>query len=429
MLVALFRFRDSTRVAFGKRLEHFCGDKATLLPHIQSIARRASCEPTDKRPRPGVCCCSETFPTPVPFPSIRLVRCLTSTIVALCWLVAFLSGPMLLSAAEVEVRLTNGRILRGAVLEKQLSSEQLVLEQRSSGISLRRTLSWKQIADVRVIVASEKPTAVTSSKPEASIAEEAQASTVSLPLAELMVAAQPVSTFGRMDWDSLRLSLRGFDQLGLPVPLHGTLQVTLWGQREEVGRPRRINTPTGSVDVASQRRFELDKIHTWTRSLDSTIQRLPGIGVPAATRPGVGGSVYEDVTTHPWGASGFGGQSVPNFQGRQDRGRPIYERNPSDVVQMLLSLPQPTPDSDAQRWPLGEVTVELLMPGVGVFSATSPGIVLVHQSPLRQELLQQSGSRFFPGEGTTDSRGQWLNPGQPLQLRQITPPFPTAITP
>lgn len=248
-----------------------------------------------------------------------------------------------------------------------------------------------------------------------------------LPLSELIVAAQPVSTFGRMDWDSLRLSVRGFDQTGTPVPLFGTLQVTLWGLREETGRPYRVNTPTGPIDVTSQRRLEFDKIQTWSRSLDSTIQRLPGIGMPTGGRLDGGGIVYEDVTTYPWSASGFGGQSVTNFPGRQDRGRPVYARNPSDTLQLILPLPRLLLDSDAQRWPVGEVGVELLTPGVGVFYAASPGVALVHQNPLRKELLNQSGSRFFPNETTTQSRGNWREQGRPSQLRQITPPFPVTV--
>ncbi len=329
-----------------------------------------------------------------------------------------------LSAADLKVWLTDGQTLRGSVIEGQTSREQLALELRSSGITIRRTLSWKKIADWKIVPPLPKRAAV---RPEPLPANEQPESTAydsALPLSELIVSAQSVSTFGRLDWDSLRLSLQGFDQLGTPVPLFGTLQVTLWGLREEVGRPQRVNTPSGSMDVAGQRRLELDKIHTWSRSLDSTIQRLPGIGVPTGARSGAGGIVYEDVTARPWSASGFGSQSVTGFEGRQDRGRPIYERNPSDAVQLLLSLPRPLPDSDSQRFPLGEVTVELLMPGVGVFSATSPGVVLVHQSPLRQELLNQTGSRFFQNELTTDGRGYGREIRQPLQIRQMTPPFP-----
>ncbi|MBC7821467.1 MAG: hypothetical protein IAG10_31660 [Planctomycetaceae bacterium] len=329
-----------------------------------------------------------------------------------------------LSAADLEVRLNDGRTLRGSVIVDQTSRDQLALELRSSGITIRRTLAWKQISDWKIVPPLPKRVAARPAPLPANERLENTAYDAALPLSELIVSAQSVSTFGRMDWDSLRLSLQGFDQLGTPVPLFGTLQVTLWGLREEVGRPQRINTPTGSIDVTGQRRLELDKIQTWTRSLDSTIQRLPGIGVPVGGRPGVGGIVYEDVTARPWSASGFGSQSVTGFEGRQDRGRPVYERNPSDAVQMLLSLPRPLPDSDSQRGPLGEVTVELLMPGVGVFAATSPGVVLVHQSPLRQELLNQSGSRFFPNEYTTDGRGFGRETRQPLQIRQMTPPFP-----
>ncbi len=362
--------------------------------------------------------------------------------IVVCTLLIFAGSLLAASqAAEVQVRLTDGRTLHGSLVESQLNADQLGLEVRSAGITIRRTLAWKQIASVKVksLRKPDKPNEPVRWHANRNTAEQGHEQPFdnvvnptgeadsALPLSELIVSAQPVSTFGKMDWDSLRLSLQGFDQLGQPVPLFGTLQVTLWGLREEVGRPLRVSTPAGYVDVISQQRLELDRIQTWTRSLDSMTQRLPGTGVPIGGRPGRGGIVYEDATAHPWSASGFGNQTVVGFQGRQDRGRPIYVRNPTDIVQMLLPLPQPLPDSDATRWPLGEVTVELLMPGVGVFSASSPGIALVHQSPLRQVLLNQGGSRFFPNEGTTDGRGFWRNPGQPLQQQLITPPFPTPI--
>jgi hypothetical protein len=358
------------------------------------------------------------------------VQTLAKLIVAICFVSAFADQEAAtLSAADVEVRLNDGRSLRGTIIEDKTSREQLALEFRSSGITIRRTLAWKQISNWKIVPplpkrVSAQPEPVVTNEPLVNATDEPE-----LPLSELIVSAQSVSTFGRMDWDSLRLTLQGFDQLGTPVPLFGTLQVTLWGIREDSGRPQRINTPSGSMDVAGQRRLELDKIQTWTRSLDSSIQRLPGIGVPVGGRPGAGGIVYEDVTARPWSASGFGSQSVTGFEGRQDRGRPIYARNPSDAVQMLLSLPRPLPDSDPQRYPLGEVTVELLMPGVGVFTATSPGVVLVHQSPLRQELLNQSGSRFFPNEYTTDGRGSGRETRQPSQILLRTPPFPYPTVP
>ena len=359
------------------------------------------------------------------------------SVVCLLLLIAA-SVPVGASAAEVQVRLTDGRSLQGLLIENQTNATRLTIEARTTGISIRRTLAWNKVQSVKVLATREKYESVEPARKDLKSntgfqgrddLSDHQVGSVNedLPLSELIVFAQPVSTFGKMDWDSLRLSLRGFDQLGVPVPLFGTLQVTLWGLREESGQPVRVNTPAGSIDVASQRRLGLDQIHTWTRSLDSTVQRLPGIGVPTGGRAGNGGNVYEEVTTRPWNSAGYGSQTVMDVSGRQDRGRPVYVRNPADVVQMLLSLPQPLPDSDSTRCPLGEVTVELLMPGVGVFSASSPGIALVHQSPLRQELLNQSGSRFFPNEATTDGRAFWRDPGRPSQLRQITPPFPTPI--
>jgi hypothetical protein len=309
------------------------------------------------------------------------------------------------SAAEVEVRLTDGRTLRGTVLEDSTSKEQLGLELRSSGITLRRSLAWNQIASVRVVPLAKRSTQPKPPPPTVGGgAEQFAVSTPApvLPLSELVVSAQPISTTGKLDWDSLRLTMRGLDQRGQPVPVFGTLTVTLLGQRQEVVRTDKDQF------VAVPRRVE--QIATWTRSVDSLTERLAGTGVPVSARQGISGGAFEDVTSFPWNASGSSSQSVNNylgqkatgFMGRQDRGRAIYRDDPADVVQLILPLPQPLPDQDPRRWPVGEVSVELLMPGVGVFSAAAPGVVLAHQSPLRQYQLGRTGTRFFPGEATTD---------------------------
>lgn len=328
-------------------------------------------------------------------------------IVALSFLSAIFGEVLTLSAADVEVRLRDGRTLRGSVIENLTSKEQLALELRSSGITIRRTLAWTQIESVSVTPLPKRAGRRDEARPGLLPADERIENTTNvptLPLAELIVAAQPISTFGKLDWDSLRLTLRGLDQRGRPVPLFGTLQISLWGQRQEIVRPDKDQY------VAVQRQVE--QIATWTRSLDSTTDRLAGAGVPVAARQGGAGVAYEDTTAYPWSSSGFGtqggnnylGQNITGFMGRQDRGRLIYDNDPADAVQLILPLPQPLPDQDPRRWPVGEVSVELLMPGVGVFSAATPGVMLAHQSPLRQYSLGRTGSRFFPGEGTTDSQ-------------------------
>ena len=327
-----------------------------------------------------------------------------------CALLLIVGGfSVVASAAELQVRLTDGRILRGSFVEKQSNAEQLAIEVRTAGSSIRRVLPWMQVAVAKVLpnqepyepvspvrsdmVRRDVPNDSASSNSEDSNAEE----TSRLPLFELIISAQPVSTFGKLDWDALRLSLRGLDQRGQPIPLFGTLTVTLWGQRQEVLRVNQDQTVTIPREIV--------QLGTWTRSLDSTIERLAGVTVPVGARQGRSGAAYEDISKHTWGTSSniVHGQNLRNFAGGQNRGRAIYESDLPDVLQLMLPLPQPLPDHDARRWPIGEVSVELLMPGVGVFSAASSGVVLAHQSPLRQHRLEREGTRFLANEVTTDS--------------------------
>ena len=71
---------------------------------------------------------------------------------------------------------------------------------------------------------------------------------------------------------------------------------------------------------------------------------------------------------------------------------------------LVLPLQSPLPEHDVRVGAFGDVSIELLMPGVGVFEASDPDIVLSHQSLLRRERLDRDGSRFFPNESTTDSQ-------------------------
>lgn len=282
-------------------------------------------------------------------------------IAMLCWLVLIAGGATSLSAADVEVRLTDGRTLRGAVVEKQISKEQLTLEQRSSGILIRRTLTWDQIADVRVVPRQKRAvqeTVVT--RPIESVPDRQPSEP--LPLSQLLVKADPISTTGKMDWDSLRLTLRGVDIKGETVSLFGTLKANLWGQRRVSPEANFVRQPfVTDANVGS--RF---------------------LAAPSNS------SAYQ----HPYVAA-------PN---------PLIElaswtQSVNDDHDSVLVLPLqfPLPEHDVRIGAFGEVSVELLMPGVGVFEASDPDVVLSRQSPLRRELFDRDGSRFFPSEITTDS--------------------------
>lgn len=264
-------------------------------------------------------------------------------------------------AAEVEVRLTDGRLVRGAVNVEQTNPQQLALEQHSAGIKLRRTLSWTNVVDVR-IVSETKIADRTLVAPTSAVSVSERSPTESFPLSQLLVQATPISTTGKIDWDSLRLTLRGDDVHGREVPLFGTLKVHLWGQRRVSPESQFVTHPF--VTEANQgSRF---------------------LAAPSNS------SAYQ----HPYVNS-------PN---------PFVElaswtqvlRDDQDRV-MRLPLPSPLLEHDSQVGTIGEVTVQLLMPGVGIFEASDPDVILSNSSRLRRERLDRDGSRFFPNEITADS--------------------------
>ena len=307
------------------------------------------------------------------------------------------------SAADVKVLLTDGRTLRGSFVQNESNANQLAIEIRNAGSTIRRKLNWSQVASVKVLSSQEpyEPINAIRREPQIELTNPIAAEANQLPLSELIVSAQPVSTNGKTDWDALRLSLRGLDQRGQSVALFGTLTITLWGQRQEVAR---VN-PDQLVTIPK----EIEQLATWTRSLDSEIERLNDLSSPVGARQGRSGDIYEDTAKYSWGAGGPDGfgQNVASFVGRRGRGRMTYEDNPQDVLQLLLPLPHPLPDQDPRRSPIGDVSVELMMPGVGVFSATSSDVVLTHQSALRQYRLEREGTRFFPNERTTGNQNHF----------------------
>lgn len=286
---------------------------------------------------------------------------LAQLIVTFCVLALAARAETSLSAADVEVRLTDGRTLRGTLIESQTSRERLALELKSSGLTIRRTITLKQIAAVRVIAPLKQ--VVREVMPAAPLDTMTVPQPVELPpLAQLLVKAEPISTTGKMDWDALRLTVRGVDLNGEAVPVFGTLKVNLWGQRHISPESNFVRHPF-VTDANEGSRF---------------------LAAPSNS------SAYQ----HP------------------------YVMNPNPLIElaswtqsirderahaMILPLPRPLPEHDARVGAFGEVSVELLMPGVGVFEASDPDVVLSHQTLLRRERLDRDGSRFFPNEITTDS--------------------------
>ena len=171
------------------------------------------------------------------------------------------------------------------------------------------------------------------------------------PLQRVSVDARAVSSRGKVDWDSLSVSIAGFDQKGRPVRPSGSARITLWGQTE-----RPVRTIGDEVVLFPDR---IEKLESWT--------------VPITADAIVGSS-----------------------------------------ARVVVPFSQPSPDHSTKVFPLGELHVELTVPGSGVFEASRSGILLSHQSELRRRLTETTGARFFPGEGTSESKAV----ERPLTVRQ-----------
>lgn len=179
-------------------------------------------------------------------------------------------------------------------------------------------------------------------------------------ISSLHLEAVPVSMSGKNDWDAMAVHLAAWDAYGRPVPLEGTLRLTLWGQRQELLRlyDEQVTAVPGKVE----------QIASWT-------QVLPAPPRTGAFRPGV---------------------SIP-------------------PLAIVVPLPRPLPDHDLRWADLGELHARLLVPGQGVFEATQGSVVLRHLSPVRDRLQIETGSRFFAGESTRDSRRRG-----PLRFRDFS---------
>lgn len=347
---------------------------------------------------------------------------LTKLLATVCWLTTCVN-PRFAWSADVEIKLTNGRTLRGAVVIEQTNPERLVLELRSSGLKLRRTLDWRQIADARVVAQAKPNEARPQAPPDDAPPEQAPVRAEPLPLSQLLVKADPISTAGKMDWDSLRVTLRGVNELGDPLPLWGTLNVTLWGQQRVrpessfVRHPFVTEANFGSRFLSAPSNSSAYQ-HPYVTSPNPTVELAKWtrkIGVES-----IGGALDSAVDervrlANTWGSTRYWQDT--RVGSRQD-GRRAESRGVEghDSV-LVLRLQHPLPDHDVWTGSFGEVTVELLMPGVGVFVANAPDIVLSHQNALRRERLDRDGSRFYPDELTTDepqtsrSRHRFIWPG------------------
>jgi hypothetical protein len=173
------------------------------------------------------------------------------------------------------------------------------------------------------------------------------------------VLAQPVSSHGNADWDALQVELSAVDDQGRPAAFRGTANATLWGQSQELMRT--------FSDRYYARPGRLAKIAVWTHKLDSK----PIDAVNAA------GNVRLTTLGGPHGLA-------------------------AGPVRFLLPLPSPLPDHDLSRSPIGQLHVQLLVPGVGTFEASQPHVPLRQIDAVRDQRVTESGTSFSPRERTHD---------------------------
>ncbi len=156
----------------------------------------------------------------------------------------------------------------------------------------------------------------------------------------LTVDVRPVSVAGRADWDALRLVVGAVDDTGQPTQVRGTLRVTLWGRRQ------RLVHSYGEHFVGDPGRVV--RLRTWTRSIDSH------------------------------------GKVIP--------------------VSVRLPLTRPLPDHDWRTAAIGDVHVQLLAPGQGVFETVREDVLLRHVGSLRERNIVETGSSFSSHAATAGRR-------------------------
>lgn len=191
-------------------------------------------------------------------------------------------------------------------------------------------------------------------------------------LATIAVRATPLNTHGKADWNALAVRLQGFDRLGKPARISGSVRITLYGQRQLLLRVWNQQFATMPIETLS--------LAQWTGNCSTT---------PEAQIPRAGNS--------------FGA------------GRP-------DDQTWIVKLPSPLPEHNPNVYALGEIQVSLVAPGVGTFEASAPAVPLKHVSLSRDTSLTNSGTRFFPSETTSAgiSRMSRLNHNAPSRPNSRT---------
>ena len=179
----------------------------------------------------------------------------------------------------------------------------------------------------------------------------------------IVAESYPANLGGGLDWNTLVLRVGATDALGQLIPVSGTLRATLYSRRQRLVRVAGRNLAAQTLSVG--------ELASWTRVIAD-----PAAECGASPRSGTADSAQLTCL----------GAAAP------------YTLN--------LPLPSPLPEHDFSWDGFGELSLELTVPGRGMFSTTLPAVPLRRFSPLRDDLFTGTGSRFFTGESTTDNRRQ-----------------------
>tara|TARA_R110002095_G_scaffold178664_2_gene155933 strand:+ start:174 stop:875 length:702 start_codon:yes stop_codon:yes gene_type:complete len=174
---------------------------------------------------------------------------------------------------------------------------------------------------------------------------------VSGRLAQIAVQATPLNTQGNADWNALAVRLQGFDRLGNPARITGSVRITLYGKRQLLLRVWDQEFATKPIKTIS--------LAQWTGNCSAN---------PEVQTPRVGNS---------------------------------FGAGQADDQTWIVKLPSPLPEHNPNIDALGEIQVTLAAPGKGTFQASAPAVPLKHVSLARDLSLAHSGSRFLPSETTS----------------------------
>ena len=262
----------------------------------------------------------------------------------------------------ITVYLASGRSLTAQIDSRTDASELWLRWQRGPTV-LRRPVRWERVT--RVQMAGEQISG-----------EELRHAVV-----EIREAVSDVAE------DSTTPTLRKI-ALGSPESTTGSApSADAFGQRRRVDRAPRVRSLEISAAVAN---WDADV------TVDGLIMRIHALDGTGASIP-VRGSLQIDLRAPQIGVVK---RSQPfGILGRWTRRVRPEDFGPDGAV-YRLPFQRVSPEFDLSLAPHGAVHAKLSVPGHGTFEATESTVRIRPASPVRDQLQQATGRRFFPGERT-----------------------------